>query len=176
MPNVNASAFLQHANPTDLDAQAEELRQASEVLYLRSVEIMFLELRAILVDHPDIVQISYDQDGDTDSVPLFSCLDKNGDDIAEDIEAVDALAETWNGRMGNATVRFLSTMEGYTFHRDSFERDVEKACKKMMEEDMLRNESDVRQWKSSFTSYLESLRLDHAAPASTKLRNNPRRV
>lgn len=175
-PMTTPPIFLEHTKDADLNQQAQQLRVQADALYLRNVEIMFLELRRLLADNPSIVQLSYDQEGDVNCMPMFSCLDEDGNDLAEEIEGVEELSETWNARQGNATEAFLSCLEGFTFHRDTFEADVGKACNKMMKEDALQQGRDITQWKSSFTSYLESLRLDQAAPTAGKLRGGQRRI
>jgi hypothetical protein len=166
--------LLRHASPIDLAGQADELQAVRNAAYLRGVEIMFLELRELFHDHSEITSVCFDQDGDVDSFPAFTCLAINGNDLSEDIEDVELLAEKWNDRIGPATSGFLTSQEGRQFHRAHFEQDVIEGCRKMERDELISLGDDFEQWLGSFSSHLSAIALDlgsaPSAPSSPKPR------
>ena len=169
--------FHQHATPQEFEAQAESAQQAMVASALRITEIMVLEIRSILADHPEVVSVSFDQDGDSNNMPLFSCLDAGGNDLADDIEIIQTISERWNANTHPTTVAFLQSNEGRTFRRDHFEGDVREALVGTLvstpaQVPILRDTSQA--WLASFTTHLRALSLQDALPGVVPKGKAPR--
>lgn len=162
-----------HAKPQQLDEQAMAAQDAYLVSCIRTVEIMIMEMQSIFDRHPEVVEVSFDQDGDPDNLPVFSCLDSEGDDLGDELEDVEALAERWNETRHPAAVDFLSTLEGDSLRRESLAEDRIKMCRKIG--DCLPSTPEKRQaWLTSFQSHLTAMDLDSSIPLPAGKKSGPR--
>lgn len=164
----------QHASPGDFAAQVEELKDWRRIAFLREIEIMFMELQSLLDKHPSVMAFSYCQNGDVSAFPIFQCLDEDGNEIIEEIEGFEALAEEWNSRTGAAVERFLCTQEERVFHRQGFEEDVLAGCKTVKKEEPWLDDGNV--WLPSFISHLKAITLDRSTPKPSTNAHPSRRI
>ncbi len=160
-------SFLEHAS-TDRDGeQLEALRQAHVALSLRTLEVMFLDLRSVFEADPGIGQVWFDLDsGDPDSFPVISIDALDGHDVDGEPEIAEAIAQRWNDTALPMLVSFLETNDGRVFHRHTFPEDVGKACQNMKASNAIPLEgSDYNQWVKSFVSHLRGMALDQTLDA-----------
>lgn len=150
-----------HVTPDDLSDQTHAADEQWKASCLRTVEIMFLELREILVSNPELESVSFDTDYDTDSFPVFSCVVKEERDL--DMTLVEQVAERWNASLHPSAVAFLELFGSHVFSRAHFESDVKKATKKLVET-LPMSEREAKDWAASFVSHLHTIALNQTLP------------
>lgn len=152
-----------HVKPDHLDDQAKAIHEAYVNTCRRTMEIMILEMHGILRRHPEVVEVSFDQEGDTDSMPMFSCLDADGEDMAEMFEDVEAVAERWNETRNPAAVSFMELMEGKKLRRNTLDEDRLEMCK-IFARRVPGDAKENNAWVASFDSYVRAMDMDRDLP------------
>lgn len=160
-----SAALTDHVPHKDIYAQAEDAHKAWAIACVRVIETMVFEMVEIFSQHPEVQVVSFDQDGDADNVPTFECLDENGEDLSEELEYVDKLAERWNETTSDPVVDFLVRAENVMLHRESLVKDVHGLCKKLAKSLPL-SEKDAKSWLASFSAHVEATHLSAATPKS----------
>lgn len=163
----------EHAVPEQREAQMARAQELLKQQAMRVVELMIWDVWGLFEADVTLTKVSYDQEGDTDCVPLFSCKDDSGDDLDDDF-ATD-VAEGWNANTHPAVVAFLGANENEPFWRASFAHDAKKACLRTAEGDLGISSSEATAWAESFgravaahvaqvqAAHLDAV-LDDAAP------------
>lgn len=162
-----------HIKAEHIEEQAQALEKAYVAVYQRTVEIMLIGMRDILNHHPEVTYVSFDQDGDTDSVPIFFCLDGDGEDVADLLDDVTALSEQWNESRSPAAVDFLSLMEGKPLKRETLEEDLRHMCE-ILAENAPGPSKENKAWAESFLSHLHAMDMELAIPDPSGPRPAPR--
>ena len=163
--------LLNHSTVGNADQQLEEARLASIAADLRTVEVMFLDLQSVFEQCPEVAELSFDIEGDINNMPMFSCVSPEGDDLAENPELVETIAERWNANTLPVTAGFLQVLEGKTFNRDSFWPDVVHACKALQDKGHLSLSNEhMELWVNSFVSHLKAQALEKALPVAKDAR------
>lgn len=159
--------FLNHATAGNADEQLEAARLASIAADLRTVEVLFLDLKIVFDQCPEVDGISFDIEGNTNNMPMFSCVSVEGDFLAENPAMVETMAERWNASSFPVVSGFLEVLEGQMFYRDSFWSVVANACKTLQSKNRLSlSESQAEQWGNSFVSHMKSQALEQALPTA----------
>ena len=157
--------FLNHVTAGNADEQLEAARAASIAADLRTVEVLFLDLKIVFDQCPEVDGISFDIEGNADNMPMFSCVSAEGDFLAENPAMVETMAERWNASSLPVTVAFLYALEGQTFYRDSFWPDVASACQTLQSKNHLSlSQEQADRWVNSFVTHLKRQHLEQAVP------------
>lgn len=168
--NLDLSA---HIKPEQLAEQAQAIHGAYVNTCRRTMEVMLLEMQGILQRHPEVMEVSFDQEGDTDNMPMFSCLDADGEDMAEMFEDVEAVAERWNESRNPAAVSFLELMEGKKLRRETLGEDRLKMCKAFAKK-VPASTSDNNAWAASLDSHLRAMDMERSIPKAGAAKPGPR--
>lgn len=163
--------ILSHATAGHADQQLEAARLASIAADLRTIEVMFLDLQSVFDQCPEVLELSFDIEGDTDNMPMFSCVSPEGDFLAENPVLVETIAERWNANTLPVTAGFLQVLEGKTFNRHSFWPDVAHASKALQEKNHLSLSNEhMEVWMNSFVSHLKAQAMEQALPTAETVR------
>lgn len=159
--------LAQHASASDLPSQFKQANEAYLSACMRTIEIMLMEMKAMLDLDESIESVCFDQDGDPDNMPLFILEDGEGEELTEGLESVDEVEQRWNASRNAAAVDFMSIMEGKKLRRSELASDLSKACEQLAK--TLPCEAiEASEWKQSFLKYLLTDRLESALPAATR--------
>lgn len=183
LPDVPAS-FFHHLVPAHAPGQAGALEALAErarleleahlASGLRTVEAMLLELQHVLLAHPDVVQVSFDQDGDPSNYPQFSCCDAQGQDLAEDYGAGDEVAQRWLSSQHPVAASFLVEAEGRVFTREGWPGQVRALALKLGHDHLGLTAQQARAWADSLERHFVAQGLDARLPAGGAARPRPR--
>ena len=166
-------SLTDHVKPEQLEEQAQAIHEAYVNTCRRTMEVMILEMQGIFHRHPEVVEVSFDQEGDTDNMPIFCCLDADGEDLADMFDDVDAIAERWNNTRNPAAVSFMELMEGKKLRRETLGEDRLKMCKAFAKK-VPGSTKDNNAWVASFDSYLRAMDMERAIPQSGGSKPGPR--
>lgn len=166
-------SLTSHACPVNLDQDIQSAHDAYIESCLRTIETMLIEFQSLLIDNPSVQTVSFDQEGDPDCMPWFICIDEAGENVDEDIDEIEEIAERWNAMFHPAAVDFLSTLEGDVLSRANLKKDMGKMCAKIAGKLPL-SAADKKIWASSFQSHLDALTLEATTPVAPATRKPPR--